>query len=145
MHTQRLRWSPSKKADSHPQGHTPTRRKSAVGRIGTSRSWLGANVLAANGALLLAEGHAAQAGRQLATAERFFQDDVPTVHHTWLLILLAAAYAGRGRLDEASATAGMARDALAEIPTAGILPRLADATDRDIAKVAQRAGRSVIS
>ena len=61
------------------------------------------------------------------------------MHHTWLLLLLARAYAGRGRLDEASQTARVARDALAELPDTGILPALADATDRDIVRAGKRA------
>ncbi len=113
--------------------------KELTGRIGTSRSWLGANVGAAMGTLLLAEGRAAESSRELSAAEHFFRDDVPTVHHTWLLLLLARAQAARGRLDDASKAARMARDALAEIPDAGILPALADAADRDISLASERA------
>ena len=54
-------------------------------------------------------------------------------------MLLAEANAQRGHLDEASATARIARDALAEISDAGILPTLADAFDRDIAQASERA------
>ncbi|MFZ0323619.1 MAG: LuxR C-terminal-related transcriptional regulator [Actinomycetes bacterium] len=123
---------------SSARGHADT-AKDLVGRIGTSRSWLGANVVAARGALLLAEGQHAEACRQLATAEHFFRDDVANVHHTWILLLLARAYAGRGRLDEASQTAQVGRDALAELPDAGILPGLADAADLDIVRAGKRA------
>ena len=56
--------------------------KAAVGRIGTSRSWLGANASAALGSLLAAEGSLAEAEHELASAERFFADEVATVHHT---------------------------------------------------------------
>lgn len=111
-----------------------------VGRIGTSRSWLGANASAARGFLLLAEGHAAEASRELATAERFFRDDVPTIHHAWLCILIASAQARRGRLDEASAAAQNARDMLAEIPDTDTLVADLDAVDSEIAVSRERAG-----
>ena len=123
---------------SAAQAHAD-KAKEFVGRIGTSRSWLGANVLAALGTVLLAQGRAAEASRELSAAEHFFRDDVPTVHHAWLLVLLARAHARRGRLDDASEAARMARDALAEIPDTGILPALADATEREIALANQRA------
>ena len=111
-----------------------------VGRIGTSRSWLGANASAALGSLLLAEGHAAEASRELATAERFFRDDVPTIHHAWLLILIASAQTRRGHLDEAAAAARSARDMLVEIPDTGTLAAHLDAVDRDIVQARERAG-----
>ena len=75
--------------------------KEAVGRIGMSRSWLGANVSAAMGVVLAAEGELAEAERELATAEHFFHDDVPTIHEAWLLALIASVRARRGRLDHA--------------------------------------------
>ena len=113
--------------------------KSVVDRIVTSRTWLGANVSAASGALLLAAGQPSEACRQLASAERYFRDDLPTVHHTWLLLLLARAYVGQGRLDEASETARIANDALAELPDVGILGALAEGTDQAIALAGERA------
>ena len=64
---------------------------------------------------------------------------MPTVHHTWLLVLLARAQARRGRLDDASAAARIARDALAEIPDAGIVPALADVVEREIELADERA------
>jgi LuxR family maltose regulon positive regulatory protein len=56
--------------------------KAAVGRIGTSRSWLGASASAALGVVLAAEGTLTEAEHALAAAERFFADEVATVHHT---------------------------------------------------------------
>ena len=93
------------------RGHAET-AKAAVGRIGTSRSWLGANASAALGAVLAAEGSLVEAEHELASAERFFADEVATLHHTWLLVLLARVRLRRGRLDEAEATLRSAREAL---------------------------------
>ena len=76
--------------------------KESVGQLGMSRSWLGANVSAAMGVVLAAEGELAEAERELATAEHFFRDDVPTMHHAWLLALIARVRARRGRLDHAA-------------------------------------------
>ena len=63
------------------RGHAE-KAKAAVGRIGTSRSWLGANASAALGAVLAAEGSLVEAEHELASAERFFADEVATLHHT---------------------------------------------------------------
>ena len=98
--------------------------KAAVGRIGTSRSWLGANASAALGSLLAAEGSVAEAEHELASAERFFADEVATVHHTWLLVLLAGVRLRRGRLAEAEATLRSARQALGELNDSGLVPAL---------------------
>ena len=59
------------------RGHAE-KAKAAVGRIGTSRSWLGANASAALGAVLAAEGSLVEAEHELASAERFFRDEVAT-------------------------------------------------------------------
>ena len=117
-----------------------TRRGELVGRIGTSRRALGANASAALGYLLLAEGHAAEASRELATAERFFRDDVPTIHHAWLLILIASAKTRRGHLEDAMAAARSARDMLAELPDTGTLTAQLDAADRETVQARDRAG-----
>ena len=79
------------------RGHAEEARQ-AVGRIGSSRSWLGANASAALGSVLAAEGSLAEAEHEFASAERFFRDEVATVHHTWLLVLLARVRLRRGRL-----------------------------------------------
>ena len=88
-----------------------------------SRSWLGANVSAAMGVVLAAEGELAEAERELATAEHFFHDEVPTMHHAWLLALIASVRARRGRLDHAAEALRLAREALVELPDAGVPPR----------------------
>ncbi|MGH3022421.1 MAG: LuxR C-terminal-related transcriptional regulator [Gaiellaceae bacterium] len=99
--------------------------KSIVGRAGSSRSWLGANASAALGAVLAAEGSLAEAERELAYAEHFFRDEVATVHHAWLLVVLARVRCRRGRLDEAAATLRAARDELADLVDGGRVPALA--------------------
>ena len=103
----------------------PSAAKAAVGRIGSSRSWLGANAAAALGAVLAAEGKFVEAEHELATAERFFRDEVATLHHTWLLVLLARVRLRRGRLDEAEPLLRSAREALDELPDSGIVRPLA--------------------
>jgi ATP/maltotriose-dependent transcriptional regulator MalT len=113
--------------------------KAAVGRIGTSRSWLGANASAAVGSVLAAEGNLAEAEHELASAERFFADEVATVHHTWLLVLLVGVRLRRGRLAEAEATLRAAREALAELIDSGPLPALADKVERELEAVNDRA------
>jgi len=120
------------------RGHAE-KAKTAVGRIGTSRSWLGANASAALGSLLAAEGNLAEAEHELASAERFFADEVATVHRTWLLVLLAGVRLRRGRLTEAEATLHSAREALGELIDSGPLPTLADKIERELEAVSDRA------
>ena len=100
--------------------------KSLVGVIGTSRTWLGANASVALAAVLAGEGQLADAERELAYAERFFRDDVPTVHQAWLLLLLARVRGRRGSLTEAATTLASAREVIADLADAGRLPALAD-------------------
>ena len=123
---------------SSAQGHVD-QAKELVAQISSGRNWLGANALAA-GALLLAQGRAADAHRELATAERLFGECCSgSVHHMWILLMLARAHTHRGRLDEATQACRLARDALDEIPDAGILPRLLAEVERDIASANERA------
>jgi LuxR family transcriptional regulator, maltose regulon positive regulatory protein len=113
--------------------------RAAVGRIGTSRSWLGANASAALGSLLAAEGDLAEAEHELASAERFLSDEVVTVHHTWLLVLLAGVRLRRGRLAEAEATLRSAQEALGEVIDGGPLPALVDKVERELEAASDRA------
>ena len=110
-----------------------------MGRIGTSRSWLGANASAALGAVLAAEGSLVEAEHELASAERFFRDEVATLHHTWLLVLLARVRLRRGRLAEAEATLRSARRRSASSATAGRVPALADEVERELEAASGRA------
>ena len=113
--------------------------KAIVGRIGRSRSWLGANAAAALGTVLAAEGKFVEAEHELATAEGFFADEVATVHHTWLLVLLARARLRRGRLDEAQPLLRSAREALDELPDAGIVRPLCEEVERELRAARDRA------
>ena len=99
--------------------------KAIVGRLGGTRSWVGANAAAALGAVQEAEGHLAEAEREFAYAERFFRDEVATVHHAWLLVVLARVRCSRGRLDEARSTLRSAWDELGELADGGRVPLLA--------------------
>ena len=124
---------------SSAQGHVD-QAKELVAQIGTGRNWLGANAFAARGVLLLAQGRAADAGRELATAERLFgQCCSGSVHHIWILLMLARTQTRRGRLDDAAQACLLARDALAEIPDAGTLSTLLAEVERDIASANVRA------
>jgi LuxR family transcriptional regulator, maltose regulon positive regulatory protein len=115
------------------------RAKAAVGRIGTSRSWLGANASVALGSVLAAEGNLVDAEHELASAERFFSDDVATMHHTWLLVLLARVRVRRGRLNDAEVTLRSAREALSELTDSGSAPAFADEVQRELETTRLRA------
>ena len=120
------------------RGHAE-KAKAVVGRIGTSRSWLGANASAALGAVLASEGQLAEAEHELAYAEHYFRDEIATVHHTWLLVLLARVQTQRGRLDQADTTLQAARKALEELPDGGRLPSLADDVEHELGTETARA------
>ena len=121
------------------RGHAE-KAKAVVGRIGTSRSWLGANASAALGAVLASEGQLAEAEHELAYAEHYFRDEIATVHHAWLLLLLARVRTQRGRLDQADATLQAARKALEELADGGRLPSLADDVEHELGTATARAG-----
>jgi LuxR family maltose regulon positive regulatory protein len=112
--------------------------RAAVGQIGSGRSWLGANAAAALGVVHAAEGNLAEAERELAVAEHFFRDQVPTLHHAWLLALLARVRIGRGRLDEAGNLLRSAQDSLDELGDAGIVPALAEAVEVELSAARDR-------
>lgn len=114
--------------------------KSIVGGVGSSRSWLGANASAALGRVLMEEGSLAEAERELAHAERIFRDEVPTVHHAWMLVLLARVRCGRGRLDEAEAALRSTDEAIGELIDAGQVPVLASEVQQELRHSHQRAG-----
>jgi ATP/maltotriose-dependent transcriptional regulator MalT len=118
--------------------------KAAVGRIGTRRSWLGANAGAALGSVLAAEGSLVEAEHELASAERFFSDEVATLHHTWLLIRLVRVRVRRGRLAEAEATLRSVREALGELIDSGAVPALADEVEGEFEQAKGRASSGVV-
>jgi LuxR family maltose regulon positive regulatory protein len=115
------------------------RAKAAVGQIGTSRSWLGASASSALGVVLAAEGNLTEAERELGAAERFFANEVATVHDAWLLVLLARVRVRRGHLTQAEATMRSARDALGELSDSGRVAALADAVARELGAASDRA------
>ena len=108
------------------------------------RSWLGANVSAAMGTVLGAEGNLAEAERELATAENLYRDDVPTIHHVWLLVLITRVRIRRGRLDRAAEALSSAREALIELPDAGVLPALVGEVERELALAGDRASTGAV-
>ena len=118
--------------------------KSIVGRVGSSRSWIGANAAAGLAVVLEAEGRLAEAERELNSAERFLRDEVATVHHAWLLIALARVRCKRGRLDEAEAALRPALSELNELVDAGRLPSLADEVAETLAEARSRAGNGAV-
>jgi len=120
------------------RGHAE-KAKTVVGRIGTSRSWLGANASAALGVVLEAEGKLAEAEHELAYAEHYFRDEIATVHHAWLLILLARVRGRRGHLNEAEAALSAARTALDELTDSGRLPSLAGEVEQALEAARTRA------
>jgi ATP/maltotriose-dependent transcriptional regulator MalT len=121
------------------RGHAE-KAKAMASRIGITRSWLGANACAAMGAVLAAEGNLVEAERELATAAHFFEDDVPDLHHAWMLVLLAQVRIRRGRLDDGEAALGSARDDLNELPDSGMIAPLADDVEGELETARVRAG-----
>jgi LuxR family transcriptional regulator, maltose regulon positive regulatory protein len=118
--------------------------RSLVGSIHSSRSWLGANAYAAVAAVHASEEKLVEAERELVYAERFFHDEVPTVHHTWLLFLLARIRCRRGRLSEAQEALHSARLELDGLEDAGRLPMLADEVEREVEAAGSRADQGEI-
>ncbi len=107
------------------RGHADAAR-AIVGRISSSRSWLGGIAAEAVGAVLAAESDLAAAERELAYAERFFADDVATIEHALVLLRLVDVRRRRGRLDEAAVSLRRAREELAELGDSGVLPQLVE-------------------
>lgn len=113
--------------------------RAIVGRLGTSRSWIGANASAAFGAVLAGEGDHAAADRELAYAEHFFRDEVATVHHAWILGVLARVRTRRGRLDEAEAALRSALDEIAELTDPGSVLAMVEDVGRELGEAKSRA------
>ena len=89
--------------------------------------------------MLAAEGNLVEAEHELAAADRFFADEVATLHQAWLLVLLARVRVRRGRLDEAETALRSAREALAELPDSGFVPAFADAVVQELEEARARA------
>jgi LuxR family transcriptional regulator, maltose regulon positive regulatory protein len=114
--------------------------RSLVGRITSSRSWLGSTVAEALGAVLAAEGDLAGAEREFSHADRFLDEELATVAHARLLIRLADIRCRRGRLDEAAEALGRAREELAELGDSGAVPLFADEVASELEHARREAG-----
>jgi LuxR family transcriptional regulator, maltose regulon positive regulatory protein len=110
-----------------------------LGRSGMSRSWLGANASAALGVVHAGEGNLAEAERELGYAERGFHDEVATLQHAWLLVLLARVRCRRGRLDEAETAVRLALEELDELAHDGRIATLATEVRRELDQARERA------
>ncbi len=113
------------------RGHAE-KAKSIIGRVRSSRSWIGANASVALAGVLMAEDHLLEAEREFVHAEHLFRDEVPTVHHVWALLLVARIRCRRGRLADARATLDAACEELAALPEAGMLAALAGEIGREL-------------
>ena len=123
---------------SSARGHAEAAR-AIVGRITSSRSWVGSTAAEALGAVLAAEGDLAGAERELAYAERVIEEDVANLHHAQLLVRLAGVRGRRGRLDEAEATLRKAHEELAELRDSGMVPSRAAAVARELGEARREA------
>jgi LuxR family transcriptional regulator, maltose regulon positive regulatory protein len=115
-----------------------------IGAIHNSRSWLGAVAYATSGSVHTAEGKLVEAERKLVYAERFFRDELSTVHHAWLLLLLARVRCRRGHLNEASDALRLARLELDELGDSGTLPQLAADVEQEHERASSRADRGEV-
>ncbi|HEX5193852.1 MAG TPA: LuxR C-terminal-related transcriptional regulator [Solirubrobacteraceae bacterium] len=120
------------------------RARAVVGRITSSRSWLGANAAVATGAVLAVDGDPAGAEHAFACAEHFFRDEVATIHHACVLVRLADARCRRGRFDEADTALRQARDALAELPDSGTIPARAAECEKTLERARRRASNGTM-
>ena len=123
-------------------------RRGARGRswVGSpaAEAWLGAHAAVALGAVLDADGDLGGAEREFSYAERFFHDDLATIHHAHLLIRLADVRRRRGRIDEADATMIQVHEALDELADSGVIPARAAAVDRDLKQARRQASRGEV-
>ena len=118
--------------------------RALTGRIRSTRTWVGAIASATLGAVLATEAKPAEAEREFAHAERLFDDEVPTVHHAWILLLTAGIRSRRGRLDEGAAALVAAREELDALGDCGRLHALADEVDRQLEQAASRVAEGSI-
>ena len=114
--------------------------RAIMGGVGTSRSWLGANASAALGLVHLESGRLIEAERELASAEHFFVDEVASVHHAWLLLLLGRARCRRGRLEAAERALHFAAGEIDELGGPPTVAALAAALAEELAEARRRTG-----
>jgi LuxR family transcriptional regulator, maltose regulon positive regulatory protein len=113
--------------------------RALIAAIHSSRSWLGALAYATSGSVHAAEGKLVEAERELVYAERFFHDELSTVHHAWLLLLLARVRCRRGHLKEANEALHLARLELDELEDSGTVPQLASSIELELERANSRA------
>ncbi len=118
--------------------------KSLIGRVRSSRSWIGANASTALAGVFAAEGRLVEAERELVHAERHFRDEVATVHHAWVLLNIARVHCRRGKLADAQASLGSARQELEALPDAGMLAGLAADVARELQVATDAATRTQV-
>ena len=118
--------------------------RALIGGIHSSRSWLGAVAYATSGCVHAADGKLVEAERELVYAERFLHDELSTVHHAWLLLLLARVRCRRGHLTEATEALQLARLELDELEDCGMLPRLASDVERELHRAGSRADQGEV-
>jgi LuxR family maltose regulon positive regulatory protein len=114
--------------------------KSLLSGVGSGRSWLGANASVALGTVLAAEGNLAEAERELVYAEHVFHDEIATVEHAWVLVLLARVRCRRGRLDDADVTLRSALEEIGEFADSGRAGSFAADVARELTVARVRAG-----
>src|SRR6476619_5402640 len=124
---------------SYARSHAE-RSKAIIDALGLNRTWLGANATAALGCVLAAEGSLVEAERELTRAEQFFRDETVSVHHAWLLVMLAGVSSRRGRLAQAEAALRSASEAIDASADSGRVASLAAVVQRDLARARGRAG-----
>lgn len=118
--------------------HAETARR-IVGRVGNSRTWLGANAAVALGKVLMGEGALLEAERELVYAEGVFDDEVPTVHYVWVVVLLAQVRCRRGHLGSAEAGLELARREIAALPDVGRITVMVAELERELRELRMRA------
>lgn len=123
---------------SSARGHAAKAKQLTAG-TGISHSWLGANAAVALGALELADDNLVEAEQELELAERFFADQIPTVHYAWLLVLLARVRCRRGRLDEARDTLHGAQRMIAQLIDCGRVVAMVAEAEQELIDARARA------
>jgi LuxR family maltose regulon positive regulatory protein len=113
--------------------------RALVGKMTSSRSWLGSIAAEALGVVLAGEDELAGAERELAFADRFYDDELATVQHALLLVRMADIRCRRGRLVEAEATLSLAREELADVGDSGTVLARFHAVELELEEARRRA------
>jgi LuxR family maltose regulon positive regulatory protein len=114
-----------------------------AGRVGLAATWSASLARVALGHVLLETDRAADAERQLERAEIMRRSAQPTLEHAHALLLLARARVVRGRLPLAAAELDAALERLEQFEDAGMLGRLAEQVEDELAEALQGSTRPV--